>query len=86
LPWYLRGFREVNWSAGIPEDPYAPIVIAGARLNAALDEESEKRWLSVGYYQHRPQVFFEMFVELELWKRYVETLPRDRDEDDEDDE
>lgn len=83
LPWYLRGFREVNWSVGIPEDPYAPIVIAGARLNAALDEKSDKRWLSVGYYEHRPQVFFEMFVELELWKRYVETLPRDREEDDE---
>lgn len=83
LPWYLRGFEEVHWSSGVPEDPYAPIVIAGARLNAALDEKSNKRWLSVGYYEHRPQVFFEMFVELELWKRYVETLPRDRDDEDE---
>jgi hypothetical protein len=26
-----------------------------------------------------------MFVELELWKRYVETLPRDRDDEDEED-
>ncbi len=86
LPWYLRGFKEVNWSSGVPEDPYAPIVIAGARLNAALDEKSDKRWISVGYYEHRPRVFFEMFVELELWKRYVETLPRDRDEDEDDGE
>jgi uncharacterized protein (TIGR03663 family) len=80
-PWYLRGFKEVSWSPGVPEDPFAPIVVAGARLNAALDEKSEKRWLSAGYYEHRPKVFFELFVELELWKRYVETLPRDRDED-----
>jgi uncharacterized protein (TIGR03663 family) len=84
LPWYLRGFPEVTWSAGIPEDPFAPIVVASARLNAALDEKSDKRWLSVGYYEQRPRVFLEMFVELELWKRYVETLPRNRDDDDED--
>jgi hypothetical protein len=86
LPWYLRGFKEVNWSSGVPENPFAPIVVAGAGLNAALDETSEKRWLSVGYYEHRPRVFLEMFVELELWKRYVETLPRDRDEDENEDE
>jgi len=84
LPWYLRGFKEVNWSPGVPEDPFAPVVIASARLNAALDERSEKRWISVGYYEHRPQVFFEMFVELELWKRYVATLPRDRGDEGED--
>lgn len=24
LPWYLRGFKDVNWSAGGPEEPYAP--------------------------------------------------------------
>lgn len=81
LPWYLRGFPEVTWSVGIPDDPFAPIVVAGARLNAALDEKSDKRWISVGYYEQRPRVFLEMFVELELWKRYVETLPRDRDDD-----
>jgi uncharacterized protein (TIGR03663 family) len=84
LPWYLRSLKEARWSPGVPADPFAPVVVASARLHLALDEKSDKRWLSVGYYEHRPRVFFEMFVELELWKRYVATLPRDRDEDDED--
>lgn len=83
LPWYLRGFEEVNWSAGVPEQPFAPVVIAGAQLHAALDEKSEKRWLSAGYYEHRPRVFFELFVELELWKRYLDSIPRVPDEDEE---
>ena len=86
LPWYLRSLKETRWSPGVPADPFAPVVIASARLHLALDEKSEKRWLSVGYYEHRPKVFFEMFVELELWKRYVATLPRDRDDEDEEDE
>ncbi len=83
LPWYFRALPDTHWSAGIPADPYAPIVVADARLHAALDDKSDKRWLSVGYYEHRPGVFFELFVELELWKRYVATLPRDRDDEDE---
>ncbi|MCZ7641057.1 MAG: hypothetical protein M5U12_36385 [Verrucomicrobia bacterium] len=66
----------------MPEEPYAPVVIAGAQLHAELDEKSEKRWLSAGYYEHRPRVFFELFVELELWKRYLDSIPRVPDDDD----
>lgn len=85
LPWYFRSLKEARWSTGIPLDPFAPIVISGARLHAALDEKSDKRWLSVGYYEHRPRVFFEMFVEIELWKRYLAARPPEPEEDDEDD-
>ncbi len=75
LPWYLRRLKETRWADGIPADPYAPVVIASARLHAALDEKSDKRWISAGYYEHRPRVFLELFVELELWKRYLANRP-----------
>jgi uncharacterized protein (TIGR03663 family) len=81
LPWYLRTLKETHWADGIPADPFAPVVIASARLHAALDEKSDKRWISAGYYEHRPRVFFELFVELELWKRYLAARPPPPDED-----
>lgn len=81
LPWYLRRLKETRWADGIPADPYAPVVIASARLHAALDEKSDKRWISAGYYEHRPRVFLELFVELELWKRYLASRPPPAEEE-----
>jgi uncharacterized protein (TIGR03663 family) len=81
LPWYLRSLKETRWADGIPADPFAPVVIASARLHASLDEKSDKRWISAGYYEHRPRVFLELFVELELWKRYLASLPPPRDDE-----
>jgi predicted membrane-bound mannosyltransferase len=81
LPWYLRRLKETRWADGIPADPFAPVVIASARLHAALDEKSDKRWISAGYYEHRPRVFFELFVELELWKRYLAAQPPPEEDD-----
>lgn len=80
LPWYLRQFKRVGWWDQLPEDPYAPVVIASARLGAALDEKSGKKWIATGTYELRPGVYLELFVEFELWKRFVATLPRDREE------
>lgn len=77
LPWYLRGFTQVGWFDQLPADPFSPIVIVSSRLNARLDEKSEKRWILTGISELRPGTFLEMYVELELWKRYVETLPRE---------
>lgn len=79
LPWYLRQFKNVGWYENIPGDPYAPIIIVDAKLEAALDEKSEKKWIMVGYTELRPQKFLELYVELELWKKYVATLPPARD-------
>lgn len=79
LPWYLRRFETVGWFETMPEDPFAPIVIVSQKLEAALDERSEKKWVMVGYSEFRPQKFFELYVELELWKKYVATLPRPKD-------
>lgn len=80
LPWYLRRLHEVTWLEQLPADPFAPIIVVAAGLQAALDEKSNKRYLSVGYYELRPREFFELYVEFELWKRFVATLPRTPDE------
>jgi hypothetical protein len=78
LPWYLRRFRHIGWYDKMPEDPFAAIVVVSSKLDARLDEKSEKKWLMVGLTELRPGKFFEQYVELELWKKYVETLPRER--------
>jgi uncharacterized protein (TIGR03663 family) len=79
LPWYLRRFKNVGWYDAMPADPFAPLIIVGATMDARLDEKSEKKWIMVGYTELRPQKFLELYVELELWKKYVATLPRERD-------
>lgn len=81
LPWYLRQLRAVWWLDAIPADPYAPIIVVAARLQAGLDDRSTKRYLSVGFYELRPREFFELYVEFELWKRFVATLPRPKDDE-----
>jgi uncharacterized protein (TIGR03663 family) len=69
LPWYLRAFNRAGWWEEIPADPYAPVMIVSTQMKANLDEK--KTHLMVGIYQLRPQVFFELYVELNLWKRYL---------------
>ncbi len=80
LPWYLRGFARVGWWNALPADPYAPMMIVGAKLNAELDEKSEKQWVMTGLYELRPRNFVEFYVQFGLWKKYVESLPRPRDD------
>jgi hypothetical protein len=80
LPWYLRQFEQVGWWSELPADPYAPVIIVYSKLNALLDEKSNKQYLMVGLFELRPRVFLELYVELELWKKYVETLPKTREE------
>jgi hypothetical protein len=69
LPWYLRRFKTVGWWERVPEDPFAPIMIVSAQLRAALDYK--KTHLMVGYFQLRPQVFMELYVQLDLWKQWL---------------
>jgi uncharacterized protein (TIGR03663 family) len=80
LPWYLRRFTHLGWYDRLPDDPFAPIVMVSSKLNARLDEQSGRKWIMAGLTQLRPGNFLELYVELELWKKYVATLPRDREE------
>jgi len=79
LPWYLRRFNHLGWYEKLPDDPFAPIVVIASKLDARLDEKSDRKWIMVGLTELRPGKFFEQYIELELWKKYVETLPRDRE-------
>ena len=73
LPWYLRGCENVGWFNALPQDPYGKIMIVSARLDSRLDEK--KTHLMAGIFQLRPQVFFELYVELDLWKAYLVQNP-----------
>jgi hypothetical protein len=44
-----------------------------ARLRADLDEKQTH--LMIGYFQLRPEVFLECYVEKNLWIRYLEKNP-----------
>jgi hypothetical protein len=69
LPWSLRSFKQTGWYDRLPEDPYAPIMIVSANLHAGLDEK--KTHAMVHYYQLRPQLFLELYVQLDLWKEWL---------------
>jgi uncharacterized protein (TIGR03663 family) len=78
LPWYLRGLKRVGWWAEVPAEPYAPVMIVSAQFHANLDEK--KSHLMIGYFQLRPQTFFELYVELDLWRAYLAKHPPKRDD------
>jgi uncharacterized protein (TIGR03663 family) len=69
LPWHFRDFNQIGWWDALPEDPYAPVMVVSAKLGAALDENGTH--LMIGYFELRPGVFLELYVEMELWKKYL---------------
>jgi predicted membrane-bound mannosyltransferase len=73
LPWYLRRFEQIGWWDHLPDDPYAPIMIVSAKLRATLDEK--KTHLMVGYFQLRPQLFLELYVQMDLWQEWLAHHP-----------
>jgi uncharacterized protein (TIGR03663 family) len=73
LPWYLRRFHHTGWWGGIPADPLAPLMLVSANLHANFDEKGTH--LMVGYFQLRPDVFFELYVEKQLWTAWLAKRP-----------
>ena len=70
LPWYLRNLKQIDWWDQIPA---APVMIVSANLHAGLDEK--KTHVMVGYFQLRPQVFLELYVDLKLWQAWLAQNP-----------
>jgi uncharacterized protein (TIGR03663 family) len=68
-PWYLRGFSNVGYYNEIPADPFAPVMIVSTKFQAALN--ADKTHVAEGINQMRPQVFFQLYVETNLWNAYV---------------
>jgi uncharacterized protein (TIGR03663 family) len=79
LPWYLRRFTQSGYWDQIPAQPLAPIMIVSTALQAGFDERPEKTHLMAGYFELRPNVFFELYVSVDLWAKYVKTLPPEKD-------
>ncbi len=81
LPWYLRRFKHVGWWTSVPADPYAPVMIVSSQFQAALDENPGRTHLMVGYFQLRSGFFFELYVQFELWEKYLAAHPPPTDQD-----
>lgn len=73
LPWYLRNFQKVGYWAELPEDPFSGIMLLSAKLQAALDDKGTH--LMIGYFEMRPEVFVECYVEKGLWEQYLKSQP-----------
>ncbi|MGD0258578.1 MAG: flippase activity-associated protein Agl23 [Verrucomicrobiota bacterium] len=73
LPWYLRNLKQIGWWDQVPADPFAPVMIVSANLHARLDEK--KTHIMVRYFQLRPQVFLELYVDLPLWQTWLAQNP-----------
>jgi hypothetical protein len=48
-------------------------MIVSSQLQAALDDK--KTHVMAGYFQLRPQVFLELYVDLNLWRDYLAKNP-----------
>ncbi len=79
LPWYLRRFKQSGYWDKIPAQPPAPIMIVSTALRAAFDERPDGMHLMAGYFELRPNVFFELYVSADLWARYIKTAPPEQD-------
>ncbi len=73
LPWYLRSFHRIGWWDHLVPEPPAPIMIVSAGFDAQLDAGHQR--LMTGFYELRPGVFLELYVDLELWKAWLAQQP-----------
>ncbi|MGD0816722.1 MAG: flippase activity-associated protein Agl23 [Verrucomicrobiota bacterium] len=79
LPWCLRRFEHAGYWDKIPAQPPAPIMIVSTALHAGFDQGPARTHVMAGYFELRPNVFFELYVSTELWARYVKTSPAEKD-------
>jgi uncharacterized protein (TIGR03663 family) len=71
LPWYLRRFERVGWWDAVAEEPAAPIVIVSPAFASELESVLGETHQMAGYYGLRPGVFLQLYVERDLWARYL---------------
>jgi len=79
LPWYLRDLTGVGWYEALPPDPFAPVMVVSASFQAGLD--AGKTHQMPGFFEFRPGVFFELYSAVGLWRKYIESRPRPKDDE-----
>jgi uncharacterized protein (TIGR03663 family) len=77
LPWYLRRFTHAGFWDKIPDQPLAPIMIVSSALDARFDDRPQRTHLMAGYFELRPNVFYELYVNIDLWTRYLKARPKE---------
>lgn len=82
IPWYLRRFENVGYYQGVPDDPFAPLVLAAPLYDEQLTAKLDATHLMNGYIGLRPHVVTQVWVDFELWKRYIETRQARQRKDD----
>jgi hypothetical protein len=70
LPWYLRKFRNVDWSDSA-EGADGDIVIVSPETEGAVDAHLKGRYDKRSVFGLRPGVLVSMYVEESLWNAYI---------------
>lgn len=76
LPWYLRAFDNTQFWREMPPDPRAPIIIASPQFDAQLTARLGGDYLMTDYYQLRPHVLVQLWVQFDLWEAHLKRLGR----------
>lgn len=72
LPWYLRHFRYVGFYGAMPDEPDAPLIIAGPTVQEAIENKQRDCYM-VEYYGLRPDVLLTLMIRNDLWEKYLAT-------------
>jgi predicted membrane-bound mannosyltransferase len=71
LPWYLRGFENVEyWNTSSARDSIASVVIGARLMEPELEERLGDKFI-VEHYGLRPQVVLSVYVEKKLWEEFL---------------
>ena len=54
----------------LPVEPYLPVTIVSTKLESNMDQD--KAGVMTGMYELRPGIFFELYVQTNLWSAYLE--------------
>lgn len=75
LPWYLRNFDQVGYWSEMPAHPDASVIIVSAGFQEALDKKLLKQY-QVEFRGLRPGVILLVYIERELWNKYLNEFSR----------
>lgn len=71
LPWYLRKYDNVGYWTRIPDALGAPVTIMSPALYETIGETLTETHV-VEHYSLRPGVLLQVYIEKELWDRFME--------------
>jgi uncharacterized protein (TIGR03663 family) len=75
LPWYLRRSSRVGYWSEVPDEPDAPVIIASALVQSALDKKVHDSY-QISCYGLRPQVLLLLYVKTDVWNAFMEHQPK----------